>query len=192
MRIDHVLIATADLDAEAARISSELGWAVKGGGRHEGHGTHNRIVPLGGGYLELIAVADPDEAAGSPFGRAVQARVAAGGGLLAWAVLVDDINAVAVRLGTELVAVTRQGLSASITGVEEAMADSSLPFFIARDHGIADPGATAGLGGIELVEVAGDGERIHDWLGSTELPVAIVDGPPGLRAFSAGGRRVSG
>ena len=192
MRIDHVLLATADLDGQAARISSEFGWAVEGGGRHEGHGTRNRIVPLGGGYLELIAVADADEAAGSPFGRAVQARVAEGGGLLAWCVLVDDIEAVAARLGTELVTVTRQGLSASITGVEEAMANSSLPFFITRDHGIADPGVNTGLGGIEQVEVAGDERRLHDWLGGGSIPVQVVDGPPGLRAFSAGGRRVSG
>jgi catechol 2,3-dioxygenase-like lactoylglutathione lyase family enzyme len=191
MRIDHVLLATADLDEEADRVSSEFGWEVSGGGRHEGHGTHNRIVPLGGGYLELIAVADADEAAGSPFGRAVQARVAEGGGLLAWCVLVDDVEAVAARLGTELVTVTRQGLSASITGVEEAMANSSLPFFIARDHGIADPGVNTELDGIELVEVAGDQRRLEDWLGGESLPVQVVEGAPGLRAFRAGGRRLS-
>ncbi|HEY6653120.1 MAG TPA: VOC family protein, partial [Solirubrobacterales bacterium] len=62
MHIDHVIYATADLDGAAARVESELGLSVVPGGRHEGHGTHNRIVPLGGGYLELMAVADPHEA----------------------------------------------------------------------------------------------------------------------------------
>ncbi len=51
LRLDHVIYATADLDAAAARVEVELGLAVAGGGRHEGMGTHNRIFPLGGGYL---------------------------------------------------------------------------------------------------------------------------------------------
>src|SRR3954464_2731302 len=101
MRIDHVIYACADLDAAAARVEADLGVAAGGGGRHEGIGTHNRIVPLGGGYLELLAVADPGEAAASDLGRAVQARIAAtGDGLMGWAVAVDDVEPVAARLGT--------------------------------------------------------------------------------------------
>ena len=38
------------------------------GGAHEGVGTHNRLVPLGADYVELLAIADPDEAAASPLG----------------------------------------------------------------------------------------------------------------------------
>jgi Glyoxalase-like domain len=38
---------------------------VSGGGRHEGIGTHNRIVSLGGADLEILAIADADEAARS-------------------------------------------------------------------------------------------------------------------------------
>src|SRR3954447_21944915 len=75
MRIDHVIYATRDLDAAAARIESELGLIARGGGRHDGLGTHNRIVPLGRGYLELLAIADPDDAARSPLARAVPARI---------------------------------------------------------------------------------------------------------------------
>ena len=59
MRIDHVIYATQDLDAAAARLEAEHGLVADGGGRHAGIGTENRIVPLGGGYLELIAVVDP-------------------------------------------------------------------------------------------------------------------------------------
>jgi glyoxalase-like protein len=70
MRTDHVLIATADPDAPAARLEAEHGLVATGPGRHERIGTHNRIVPLGGGYLELIGIADPDEAASTPLGRA--------------------------------------------------------------------------------------------------------------------------
>src|SRR3954454_2885182 len=103
MRIDHVIYATADLDAAAGRLEAKLGAAAVGGGRHEGLGTHNRIVPLGGGYLELLAVADRDEAASSALGAAVQARIAAAGdGLMGWAVAVDAVEPVAARLGTEI------------------------------------------------------------------------------------------
>ena len=61
-------------------------------------GTHNRIVRLGNGYLELLAVADAQEAAGSELGSALLARIeAAGEGLMGWAVVVDDVLPVATR-----------------------------------------------------------------------------------------------
>jgi hypothetical protein len=67
MRIDHVLWATDDLDATAERFAREHG--------------------LGGGYLELIAVVDADEAAASWIGRAV---AGAPEGLIGGAVVVED------------------------------------------------------------------------------------------------------
>jgi hypothetical protein len=36
-----------------------------GGGHHVGLGTHNRVFAPGGGYLKVLAVIDPQEAAGS-------------------------------------------------------------------------------------------------------------------------------
>ena len=118
MRIDHVLIATADPDAAAARLETSHGLVAAGGGRHDRIGTHNRIVPLGGGYLELIGVADPGEAASSPLGRVLSERIAAvGEGLMGWAVAVDNVAATAGRLGTELSVIARQGLSARLAGV---------------------------------------------------------------------------
>jgi hypothetical protein len=102
VRIDHVIYAAADLDAAAARIEGEFGLMAGGGGRHDGLGTCNRVVPLGGGYLELLGVADSEEAARSEFGRGVLARLAPGGdGLLGWVVAVDDVDSVARRLGTD-------------------------------------------------------------------------------------------
>jgi hypothetical protein len=79
VRIDHVIYATADLDAAAARVKADLGLTAVAGGRHDGLGTHNRIIPLGdGSFLELLAVADPDEANSSPLGAALQAVIARG------------------------------------------------------------------------------------------------------------------
>jgi glyoxalase-like protein len=191
VRIDHVIYAAADLDAAAARVERELGLVAHPGGRHEGLGTHNRIVPLGGGYLELLAVADAKEAAGSDFGRGLVARLAAGGdGLLGWVVAADDVDAVAGRLGTTITMIARAGLSARLTGVAEAMREPFLPFFITRDAGASDPGVDGDAGGITWVEVAGDPTRLTQWLGSSPLPVRVVPGPPALRAVGIGRREL--
>src|SRR4051812_38004865 len=121
MRVDHVVWATADLDAAAQRMEREHGLAATGGGAHDGMGTHNRIVPLGGGYLELLAVRDAAEAAGSPLGRAVTARLErVGEGLMGWAVAVDDVEAVAHRLRAGGAAVSRDGVTGPLTRVPRA------------------------------------------------------------------------
>ena len=110
MRLDHVIYAADDLDAVAARFQDEFGLTPVGGGRHEGHGTHNVIVPLGGGYLEVLGVADPQEAAHSEFGRGLLTRLARSGeGWLAWVVAVSDVGPVARRLGTTIVTLKREG-----------------------------------------------------------------------------------
>jgi Glyoxalase-like domain len=184
MRIDHVLFATHDLDVASERMQA-LGLEVVPGGRHEGLGTHNRIVPLGAGYLELIAVADPAEAAASPIGRAI----AAADGLMGWAVAVPDVAPHAERLGVATTAIARQGLTASLAGVAEAMADPSVPFFIARDEGVADPGAGTGDAGIARLDLRGDAGRVRTWLGGAELPVAVEPGPPAVVAVHLGDGR---
>ena len=189
MRIDHVIVATGDLDAAVARLEGEYGLRGSGGGRHEGLGTHNRIVPLGGGYLEILAIADAGEAAGSQLGRALAAAIArTGEGLMSWAVAVEDVVPVAERLGTPVSTVARQGLSARLAGLLEALATPFLPFFIARDPGIEDPGVSGGAGGIEWLEVAGDRDRLDAWLGGARLPVRVVDGAPAVRAVAINGQ----
>ena len=119
MRIDHVIYGTTDLDAATERIERELGLQVVAGGRHDGQGTHNRFVPLGDAYLELLAIHDREEAASSPIGRILLERIT-GDGLIAWAVRADNVPAIAQRLGTQLVTVRRDALTAQLTGVEEA------------------------------------------------------------------------
>lgn len=186
-----MIYATDDLDAAAVRVEAALGVAAVPGGRHARIGTENRIVPLGGGYLELLAVADAAEAASSPFGKGLLRRLGQGGdGLFGWAVSVDDLGPVTARLGTPVVTITREGMSARLTGVVEAMAEPCLPFFISRAPDIPDPGAIGDAGGIAWVEVAGDRARLERWLGGAELPVRVVDGRTGVRALGVGGREL--
>src|SRR2546423_7910204 len=97
LRIDHVVWGVDDLDRAAEEVQERYGLASVPGGRHPGWGTANRIVPLGDAYIELIAVVDEQEAAGSGFGRWVASAPA--GRPFGWAVRTDDIAAVAARLG---------------------------------------------------------------------------------------------
>ena len=185
MRIDHVIWVAGDLHPTADRLADEHGLPGGGGGRHVGIGTHNRVLPLGGGYVEVLAIADREEAATSVIGRAV---AAAPDDLFAWAVAVDDVPAEAQRLGLEVTSIERGGLTARLTGVAQAMAEPWLPFFIQRDPGIADPGAAGDAGGIAWLELAADLERLHTWLGDgDELPLRYAVGEaPGLRAVGLG------
>ena len=191
MRIDHAIYATRDLEAAAAMVEADLGLTAVAGGRHEGLGTHNRIVPLGSGYLELQPVCDEDEAARSALGSALQARIEHfGEGLMAWAVAVDDVQSVAARLGTWVTAIARQGLTAQLTGLLESLREPFLPFFVARDPGVPDPGRDGDAGGLSWVEVTGDVERLAAWLDGAELPVRITQGQPAVVAVGIGDREL--
>ena len=93
-------------------------------------------MPLGdGSFIELLANADPDEAKRSPLGAAFVAAIAAGDGLLGWALATDDLDSVAARLGTSIGSVGRKGMTARLTGVEDSRTDPYLPFFIERATG---------------------------------------------------------
>jgi catechol 2,3-dioxygenase-like lactoylglutathione lyase family enzyme len=188
VRIDHVIYGTADLDVAAARVQAELGLTAVAGGRHDGIGTHNRIVALGdGSFLELLAVADPREASGSEVGAALQSAIARGDGLLGWAVAVDDLGPVAARLGTPITTVGRQGRMGRLTAVAESLAEPCLPCFIERGPAPQAGRPAAAIGWIEL---AGDARRIERWLGGAELPLRVVEGEPAVRAVGIAGREL--
>jgi Glyoxalase-like domain len=188
--IDHVIYGTVDLDSAAARMQAEFALTAVGGGRHDGLGTHNRIVPLGdGSFIELLSVADPHEASGSALGAALMAAIQGGDGLLGWAIAVEDVQPIAARLGTSITSVGREGMRAQLVGVAESLAEPYLPFFIQHDAGRPAPPATATTG-ITWIEVAGDATRLSDWLADAALPVRVVSGPPAVRAIGLGDREL--
>src|SRR5260370_848553 len=96
--VDHVLLPVADLEDGAHRLQEQFGLQGSAGGRHPKVGTANVIVPLGSQYLELIAVVDPAEAAGSRLGRRVSRALEERKTFLGWALRTKDLDAVRRKL----------------------------------------------------------------------------------------------
>jgi len=191
LRLDHVVYAVPDLDEAAVRFRGEFGLDSTEGGRHERWGTANRIVPLGDQYLELVAAVDEPMAAETAFGRGVLERAARGGGWFTIAAVADDLGAVATRLRLEVGSGSRtrpdgQTVRWRMAGLDDQRREPWMPFFLTWDVGQdRHPGRTRGghgvrATGIAWVEVGGDAERLHAWLGGDELPIRVGDGEPGI------------
>jgi len=195
--IDHVILAVRDLDEAARRLLADFGLGSVFGGRHEGWGTGNVIVPLGSSYVELIGVVDETEAAHSDLGRRVLARVEEGDRLLGWCVRIEPLQKAADRLELAVSEGSRlrpdgTTLRWRMAGLADAMADPSRPFFISWLVPKAlHPGRTtvyhpAAPRDLAWVEVSGDEATIRRWLGpdAGSLPVRIR---PGSQALVAAG-----
>ena len=190
LAIDHVILVVDDLDRAAARLLADHGLASVEGGRHEGHGTGNRIVPLGSDYLELMSVHDSREAAASPLGRWVLDHMAPDPLPAAVCIRTDDAAAQATRLGLDTEPMSRVRsdgirLGWDLVGLAEALGPERLPFFI-EWHTSEHPGATpvehgGARSGIAWLELGGDAELLARRLGEHDLPIRTVGGEPGLR-----------
>ena len=196
-RIDHAVFAVSDLDTAADRWRDEYGLVSIPGGRHPRWGTANRIVPLGREYLELIAVVDPSVAADTVLGRTLLRLTGDGDGWFSLCLADDDIETTAARLGLEVEPGSRttpEGVELRWrgAGIDAAEREPWLPFFIAWDvpaelhPGRAGADGRTDVEGIVSAEVAGDAERLDRWLGGAQVPIGVVDGPPGLRSVSLG------
>ena len=103
--VDHVLLPVADLEEGARTLSERNGLHAIAGGRHPKLGTANMIVPLGRQYLELIAIADPREAAASRLGKRVTQALDEGRMFVDWALRtrsVDSLRGKLLAAGWEL------------------------------------------------------------------------------------------
>jgi hypothetical protein len=197
LAVDHVIVVVPDLDAAARQYRDQYGLASIRGGRHGGHGTGNRIVPLGTSYIELMAVIDRYEAGSSPIGSWAERRlVEVGQGPAALCLRTDDIEATGRPLGSTPVRMSRMRpdgveLEWHLAGLDAALAEG-LPFFIqwnvdAVDHpGRALVEHASPVTGIDWVELGGDGHRLASWLGHHELALRLVEDGPGPQRMAVG------
>jgi hypothetical protein len=190
LELDHAVIAVSDLEAAARDIEARHGLSSIAGGRHPGWGTANRIVPLGGTYLELIAAVDKTEAAHSTFGSWVAGAASEAGRLLGWAVRTDRIDDFARQHGLTASAGSRpagggQVIRWRVAGIEQAVEQPSLPFVIEWAPGTPLPGRASvrhPAGGVALagLQLTGDPDGLAAWLGPHNLPITIDPGEPAL------------
>ncbi len=201
MRVDHVSYAAEHdgLQATAERLSKLIGVDPVDGGIHPRFGTRNVVLPLAHErYVEVVEVLDHPASDKAPFGQAVRARSEAGGGWLGWVVRVDDIRPYERRLGRESVEGNRHRpdgveLRWRQLGVKGLMADPQLPFFVEWETPDCHPSRAATTNvTIESLQIAGDPDRVRDWL---DQPVdhtsSVIDfsfvaprGTPGLLAVT--------
>ena len=102
MHLDHLSFAAGPegLVKTAQWLGERMGVQFSDGGFHPRFGTRNQVLPLTRGrYLEVVDVLDHPAADKAPFGQAVRARTAEGGGWLGWVVAVDDLDRIEQRIG---------------------------------------------------------------------------------------------
>ena len=202
MRVDHVVYAAErdGLRATAERLAKLIGVTPVDGGVHPRFGTRNVILPLAHErYVEVVEVLDHPASDKAPFGQVVRARSESGGGWLGWVVRVDEISGVEERLGRVAVDGNRHRpdgveLRWKQLGVKGLQADPQLPFFVQWGDGIPHPSEGAEDSGvtIESLEIAGDPERVREWLGlPADRTSSVIDftfvsphGTPGLMSVT--------
>jgi Glyoxalase-like domain len=201
MHLDHLSYAAEPdgLAGTTRRLEKALGARFYDGGTHPRFGTRNAILPLRRNqYLEVVEVLDHPASDKAPFGQAVRARSAAGGGWLGWVVAVEDIREIEDRLQRKAVPGSRHRpdgveLSWQQIGVTGLQTDPQLPFFVQWDvEPRLHPAAAGGDVALCRLEIAGSRQRVAEWLGTPAtdpMPDIKVDwlaphGTPGLLAAS--------
>jgi len=174
MHLDHLSFAAGPqgLVETAQWLGKRLGARFHDGGFHPRFGTRNQILPMTGGrYLEVVGVLDHPAADKAPFGQAVRARMAQGGGWLGWVVAVDDLVPLEERLGRPAIEGRRHLPDGGLLtwrqiGVLDLIDDPQLPFFVRWE---SDRTLHPSQGGREVellrIEIAGQPERVDEWLG---------------------------
>jgi hypothetical protein len=157
LTLSQIIIGVSDLDAASERFRS-IGFDVLDGGVHPGVGTANRVIPLGAQYVELLGVVNRDEAGQNDYGRSLL-RATVDGEVLTW----------------------------RAAGLDLALADATLPFFMQWDRPEQYPGATPaahdnGARGVtHLAVTPRDAERFARWTAGADVPLRVVDqATPGL------------
>ncbi len=131
-QLDHIVVASAQLDEGVDWVEQRLGVRPQPGGRHVAMGTHNALLRLGEhSYLEVIAV-DPDGISpGRPRWFALDApsmrsRLAAGPSLITWALRCESLATACARVPDlgEILSMSRSDFRWKLAVPE----DGSLPF----------------------------------------------------------------
>lgn len=192
-RLDHLVLATRDLEARARWIWDAFGLEAQPGGPHPGAGTANWYVPLGDDqYLELMALID--DTARHPMVGVMKRALVDGDRLLNFALTADDIEPVSKRLDEPVFDNETHGpggktVKFRLTGVSGLLGGEPMPWFVQTTEGRQWRGEFRPARhrvtpqGVARVEYGGDRDRILARIGDPDFPITVTDGRPGLSAF---------
>lgn len=188
------------LPVAVARLEELLGSSFRDGGFHPRFGTRNHILPIKSGrYLEVVEALEHPAADKAPFGQAVRARSALGGGWLTWVLEVGDMAAIEAKLGREAVHASRQFPDGRLLeweqiGVKGLLNDPQLPYFIKWLSDDSVRPSALGPADVELLEIelAGSKDRLDEWLGfsigetfdGVQVTCHNPNGQPGIDAVT--------
>lgn len=199
-RIDHLVYATADVEATSAELEARLGVAATPGGRHPGRGTYNALFALGPrSYLEVIGPDPGQPAPAAPRWFGIDALTDAR--LVTWAAKtaeLEELIAGAARRGVRLGAVAARSrvqpdgkwLSWQLTDPATVIAEGVVPFFIDwsdRPHPADSLPTGLALAGLKAEHP--DAAAVRRILAVLDLALTVDDGPrPALIATLDGPR----
>jgi hypothetical protein len=193
MVIDHVVMVVPDGDRAARELREHHGLGSEVGMYYERAGTRHYNVPLlPPQLLEVVVVENRDVAASTETGRRVLQAEADGRRVFAWSVLVDDLEAVAERLGIEIFDYTVPHGDGTLRGWRAVSGPAHLPFFIdypqngdraARLQAMYDRvGHTSAPSAFASLTVGGSRHELDEWLGPHDLPLEHAGGAAGIHA----------
>jgi Glyoxalase-like domain len=104
-RLDHLVFAASTLNSGVRWLEEKLGVTMRMGGEHAYFGTHNAVLPIRSGYIEMIAVNPAAPVPPHPRWFALdtpemQHRLTAGPALIHWVAAVPRLDA-ALRASPE-------------------------------------------------------------------------------------------
>lgn len=185
--LSQIIVGVNNLETAADRFRG-MGFDVLDGGVHPGVGTANRVIPIGAQYIELLGVISPAVASQNAYGRSLMQATADGDRLVRWSLRTDDIDEVARRRGISVERRRRQRpdgevLTWSAAGLDLALADATLPFFMQWDQPEQYPGTMHAVheNGVRsvtsLVVTPRDAVRFRSWTADADVPLQVVDRP---------------
>jgi hypothetical protein len=192
MVIDHVVLLVTDAAEAGRELRERHGLGHERGPYQPFAGTRNHMVPLlPPSYLEFLTIEDREAAAATEPGRRVLACEARGFGLLAWSVLVDDLDSVSDRLGIEIHDYTVEHGDGTLRGWRTVSGPPHLPFFIDYPNNgdrvgrlrelYERVGHTCAPERFSELTISGSEPELRDWLGPHDLPLRFVSGRDGIR-----------
>ncbi len=192
MIIDHVVFVVKDPVKAAQDLLERHGLGSEPGDYHSFSGTRNWSVPLTPPtYLELLSIENRAVAETSKVGQQVLACEEAGGGLITWAVLIEDVTVVSERLGIDVFDYTITDETGTFRGWRSVTGPPPhLPFFIDWPNSVGRlerweqkyrrVGHTSAPIGFSGLTISGSESEMRDWLGPHQLPLRFVNGTSGL------------